>query len=68
MREFEFQRRTGQHYKHGGRSVGGGVKRLFRGATSQREMPRDFDAARAKAPVQTRIDTGSWTNKEKSGN
>jgi hypothetical protein len=33
---------------------------------SQREMPRDFDVARAKAPVQTQIDTGSWTSKKKS--
>jgi hypothetical protein len=53
-REAEFQRRVGQHYEHGGRSGGGGgggVKGLFRRATSQRERPRDFDAARAKAPV-----------------
>jgi hypothetical protein len=42
------------------------VKRLFRRATSQRERPRDFDAARDKAPVQTRIDTGPWTSKGKS--
>jgi hypothetical protein len=45
---------------------GGGVKGLFRRATSQRERPRDFDAARVKAPVQTRIDTGPWTSKGKS--
>jgi hypothetical protein len=45
---------------------GGGVNGLFRRATSQRERPRDFDGARAKAPVQTRIDTGPWTSKEKS--
>jgi hypothetical protein len=63
--ETEFQRRAGQHYEHGGGSRGGGVKGLFRRATSQRERRRDFDAARAKAPVQTRIDTGSWTNKGK---
>jgi hypothetical protein len=27
---------------------------------------RDFDAARGKAPVQTQIFTGTWTNKGKS--
>jgi hypothetical protein len=42
------------------------VKGLFRRATSQRERPRDFDAAIAKAPVQTRIHTGPWTSKGKS--
>jgi hypothetical protein len=47
-------------------SGGGGVMGLFRRATSQRERPRDFDVARAKAQVQTRIDTGSWTSKGKS--
>jgi hypothetical protein len=61
-REVEFQRRVGEHYEHGGGSGGGGggggVKGLFRRGTSQRERPRDFDVARAKAPVQTRIDTG----------
>jgi hypothetical protein len=57
-REVEFQRRAGQHYEHGDESGGGGAKGLFRRATSQRERTRDFDAARAKAPVQTRIDTG----------
>jgi hypothetical protein len=59
---------TGQHYEHGGGSGGGGsgVNGLFTRATSQRERPRDFDAARAKAPVQTRIDTGLWTSKRKS--
>jgi hypothetical protein len=71
-REAEFQRRAGQHYEHDGRSGGGGggggggVKGLFRRATFQRERPRDFDAARAKAPVQTRIDTDPWTSKGKS--
>jgi hypothetical protein len=50
-------KKAGQHYEHGGGSGGGGVKGLFRRATSQRERPRDFDAARAKAPVQTWIDT-----------
>jgi hypothetical protein len=65
-REAEFQRRAGQHYEHGGGSGGGGVKGLFRRATSQRERHRDFDAARAKALVQTRIDTGPWTSKGKS--
>jgi hypothetical protein len=69
-REAEFQRRVGQHYEHGGGSGGGGggggVKGLFRRATSQRKKPRDFDATRAKAPVQTRIDTGPWTSKGKS--
>jgi hypothetical protein len=53
--EAEFQRRARQHYEHGGGSGGGGggggVKGLFRRVTSQRERPRDFDAARAKAPV-----------------
>jgi hypothetical protein len=62
--------RAGQHCEHGGGSERGGgggeVKRLFRGATSQRERPRDFDATRAKAPVQTRIDTSPWTSKRKS--
>jgi hypothetical protein len=57
MRETEFQRRTGQHYEHGGRSGGGGVNGLFMRDTSQRERPRDFDAKRAKTPIQTRIDT-----------
>jgi hypothetical protein len=69
-REVEFQRRAGQHYEHGGESGGGGggggVKGLFRRATSQRERPTDFDAARAKAPVQTRVDIDPWTNKGKS--
>jgi hypothetical protein len=45
---------------------GGGVKELFRRAMSHRERPRDFDTARAKAPVQTQIDTGLWTRKGKS--
>jgi hypothetical protein len=69
-REAEFQRRAGQYYEHGGGSGGGGggggVKGLFRRATSQRKRRIDFDAARAKAPVQTRIDIGPWTNKGKS--
>jgi hypothetical protein len=57
-REAEFQRRVRQHYEHGGESGGGGgFKGLFRRASSQREMTRDFDAARAKTLVQTRIDT-----------
>jgi hypothetical protein len=30
------------------------------------ERSRDFDAARATAPVQTQIDTSPWTSKEKS--
>jgi hypothetical protein len=64
--EAELQIRAGQHYEHGGGSGGGGVKGLFRRATSQRERPRYFDAARGKAPVQTRIDTGPWTSKGKS--
>jgi hypothetical protein len=64
--EAEFQRRVGLHYEHGGGSGGGGVKGLFRRATSKRERPRDFDAARGKAPVQTQIDTGPWTSKGKS--
>jgi hypothetical protein len=58
-REAEFQRRARQHYEHGVGSGGGGVKGLFRRATSQRERPGDFDATRAKAPIQTRIDTGT---------
>jgi hypothetical protein len=66
-----FQRRAGQHYERGGGSGGGaggggGIKGLFRRATSQRERPIDFDAARAKAPVQTRIDIGLCTSKGKS--
>jgi hypothetical protein len=65
-REAEFQRRAGEHYEHGSGSGGGGVKGLFWRGTSEREMPRDFDAARAKAPVQTRIDTAPWTSKGKS--
>jgi hypothetical protein len=68
--EVEFQRRMGQHCKHGdgsgGGGGGGGVKGLFMRATSQRERPRDFDTARAKAPIQTQIDTGPWTTKRKS--
>jgi hypothetical protein len=64
-REAEFQRRTGEHYEHGGGS-GGGVKGFFKRATSQRERSRDFDATRAKVHVQTRIDTSPWTNKGKS--
>jgi hypothetical protein len=60
-REAEFQRRVGQHYEHGGGSGGGGVKELFRRATTQREMARDFDAARANAPVQTRMVTIEMT-------
>jgi hypothetical protein len=39
---------------------------LFRRVTSQREKPRDFDAARGKTRVQTRIGTGTWTSKGKS--
>jgi hypothetical protein len=35
---------------------------------SQREWPKEFDAARAKAPVQTWIDTGLWNSKGKSTN
>jgi hypothetical protein len=67
-REAEFQRTAGEHYEHGGGSGGrgGGVRGFFRRATSQRERSKDFDAARAKTPVQTRIDTGQWTSKEKS--
>jgi hypothetical protein len=60
--EAEFQTRVGEHYEHGGGSGGGGgggvVKGLFRRATLQRERFRDFAAIRAKAPVQTWIDTG----------
>jgi hypothetical protein len=65
-REAEFQRRAGEHYEHGGGSEGGGVNGFFRRATSHRERSRDFDAARARAPVQTWIDAGLWTSKGKS--
>jgi hypothetical protein len=68
--EAEFQRRVAEHYEHGGGSGGvgrgGGVRGLFRRGTFQRERSRDFDAARAKAPVQTQMDTGPWTIKRKS--
>jgi hypothetical protein len=68
--EAEFQRRVGECYEHGGGSGagrgGGGVWGFFRRATLQRERSRDFDAVGATAPVQTRIDTGSWTSKGKS--
>jgi hypothetical protein len=64
--EAEFQKKAGQQYEHGDGSGGGGVKRLFRRATSWRKMPGDFNGARAKAPVQSRIDTGPWTSKGKS--
>jgi hypothetical protein len=53
-REAEFQRRAGEHYEHGGESGGGGVKGLFRRGTSQRERPRDFDAARARHQFKLR--------------
>jgi hypothetical protein len=73
-REAELQRRVGECYEHGGGSGAGGgggggrggVRGFFRRATSQRERFRDFDAARATASVQTRIDTGPWTSKGKS--
>jgi hypothetical protein len=45
---------------------GGGVRGFFRRATSQRERSRDFDATRANASVQTRIDTSPWTSNGKS--
>jgi hypothetical protein len=64
--EAEFQRRVGEHYEHGGGSGGGGVKGLFKRGMSERERSRDFDSTRAKAPVQTQIDTCPWTNKGKS--
>jgi hypothetical protein len=41
-------------------------KGFFRRAMSQRERPGYFDAARAKASVQTWIDIGPWTSKGKS--
>jgi hypothetical protein len=50
----------------GGGGGGGGVRGFFRRATLQRERYRDFDVARATAPIQTRIDTGPWTSKGKS--
>jgi hypothetical protein len=69
-REAKFQRRAGERYEHGGGSGagggGGGLRGFFRRATLQREMSRDFDAARATAHVQTRIDIGLWTSKGKS--
>jgi macrodomain Ter protein organizer (MatP/YcbG family) len=67
-REAEFQRRAGERYEHGGGSGagGGGVRRFFRRTTSQRKRSRDFDVARATAPVQTWIDTSSSTSKGKS--
>jgi hypothetical protein len=59
---------VGERYEHGGGSGagGGGVRGFFRRATLQRERSGDFDAARATAPVQTRIDIGPWTSKGKS--
>jgi hypothetical protein len=45
---------------------GGGVWGFFKRATSQMERSRDFDTARATAPVQTQIDTSPWTSKGKS--
>jgi hypothetical protein len=67
-REAEFQRRTGELYDHGdGSGVGGGgVRGFFRRATSQRERSREFDTARATAPVQTQIDIDPWTSKRNS--
>jgi hypothetical protein len=71
-REAEFQRRAGERYEHdggsgeGGGGGGGRVWGFFRRATSQRERSRDFDTVRAIASIQTRIDIGLWTNKEKS--
>jgi hypothetical protein len=44
----------------------GGVRRFFRRVTSQRKMYRDFDVVRAKAPIQTQINTDLWTSKGKS--
>jgi hypothetical protein len=48
------------------RGRGGEVRGFFRRAISHRKMSRDFDTARATAPVQTWIDTGPWTSKGKS--
>jgi hypothetical protein len=65
----EFKRRVREHYEHGGRSGGGGgggVRGFFKRATSQRKICRDFDTARAKTHVQTRIDIGLWISKRKS--
>ena len=70
--EEEFRRRSGESYEHGGGSGsdrGGSVlKRMLRRASSTREPPpsvRDCNVALAKAPVQPRIDTGSWIAKGK---
>jgi len=68
--EAEFQRKTGGRYEHGGGSgSGGGLSGLLRRVTSQRESRSkgidDFDLQRAKSPVQTKIDSGPWTNKGK---
>jgi hypothetical protein len=68
--ETEFQRMVREHYEHGGGNGGGRgwsrIKGLFRRCTPQRERSKDFDVARAKAPVQTRIDISPWTSKGKS--
>jgi len=71
--EEEFRRQAGGRYEHGGGSgsgSGSGISGLLRKVTSQREGRSkgigDFDLNRSKAPVQTRIDTGPWTNKGKS--
>ena len=64
--EAEFQRKAGGQYEHGG---GSGLSGLLRRVTSQRESRSkgisDFDLHRAKSQVQTKIDSGPWTNKGK---
>ena len=70
--EEEFRRRASKFYKHGGGSgsdrVGTVLKRMFMRASSTKEPPpsvRDYKVAIAKAPVQLRIDTESWSAKGK---
>jgi hypothetical protein len=45
---------------------GRGIRGILRRATSNREIPSDFDVARAEACVQNRIDIDPWTSKGKS--
>jgi hypothetical protein len=63
IHEAEFQRRVGEHYEHSGgsASVESGTREFLRRTALHRKRPRpqskEFDASRAKALVQTRIDT-----------